>query len=175
MLISTVWVCLSVDRLLNRIRMKATVNFGRSKPPHRYYIYIVETRSSKAPYFQPSPKLRATLSLTNATCQPRHQISIKIRHIPKMSLKDPIRDQIEVLRPIPPLNMSPTREPRPFIPMLEPVPGRRKRRHEPQQHVDQVDPDGVLHAHDAVVTLGVFVDVHLRTHALADANLIALT
>lgn len=33
--------------------------------------------------------------------------------------------------------------------------------HEPQQQVDQVNPDGVLHARDATAVLGVLVDVHL--------------
>ena len=33
--------------------------------------------------------------------------------------------------------------------------------HKPKQHVDEVDPDGVFHADDTCVTLGVLVDVHL--------------
>lgn len=36
---------------------------------------------------------------------------------------------------------------------------------EPQQHVGKVDPDGVLHALDALVSLGVLWDVHLAENA----------
>jgi len=38
-------------------------------------------------------------------------------------------------------------------------------RHEPEQHVDEVYPDGVLHARDAAVAFCVFRDVHFAEDA----------
>lgn len=45
--------------------------------------------------------------------------------------------------------------------VFEPVGQRRNSDDEPEKHVDKVDPDGMLHATDITVALGVFVDVHL--------------
>ncbi|KAH0565133.1 hypothetical protein GP486_001466 [Trichoglossum hirsutum] len=36
---------------------------------------------------------------------------------------------------------------------------------QPQKHVDQVHPHGVLHPHNAGIAFGVFVDVHLAEYA----------
>ena len=45
--------------------------------------------------------------------------------------------------------------------MLEPVDERRNKGNQPQQGTDEIDPNGILHALDAAVALGVFVDEEL--------------
>ena len=61
------------------------------------------------------------------------------------------------------LDVRAPREPRPRRPVSPPVAGGGGGRDEPEQHVGQVDPDGVLHALDAAITLWVLVDVHLHS------------
>jgi hypothetical protein len=47
------------------------------------------------------------------------------------------------------------------VPVLEPVDSHGNRCGQPQEHVDQVDPNGVLHALDVLVALGVLLDEEL--------------
>jgi hypothetical protein len=47
------------------------------------------------------------------------------------------------------------------IAVFEPVPSHCERSDEPEEKVDEIDPDGILHALDARVAFGVFLDVHL--------------
>lgn len=49
--------------------------------------------------------------------------------------------------------------------MHPPVGGAGDGADEPQQHVGEVDPDGVLHALDIAVALGVLLDVHVAEQA----------
>lgn len=49
--------------------------------------------------------------------------------------------------------------------MHPPVGGAGDGANEPQQHVGEVDPNGVLHALDVAVTLGVLLDVHVAEQA----------
>lgn len=44
--------------------------------------------------------------------------------------------------------------------MLKPIPGHRDGRDKPKQRIRQIDPNGILHARDARVPLGVLFDVH---------------
>jgi len=46
-------------------------------------------------------------------------------------------------------------------------------RNEPENGVDQHNPDGILHPLDVAIALGILVDVHLQTHgpsALCDIS-----
>lgn len=47
------------------------------------------------------------------------------------------------------------------MPVLEPVDSHGDRRAQPEEHVDQIDPDSVLHALDILVALRVFLDEQL--------------
>lgn len=58
------------------------------------------------------------------------------------------------------LDSRPAGEPRVSLTVPPPVPQRAQEGHEPQQRAGEVDPDGVLHALDAGVALGVLVNVH---------------
>lgn len=58
------------------------------------------------------------------------------------------------------LDSRPAGEPSVSLTVAPPVPQRAHKGQEPQQRAGEVDPDGVLHALDARVALGVLVDVH---------------
>ncbi len=57
--------------------------------------------------------------------------------------------------------MSPSGELGAGVTVLPPVCGAGEEGNEPEEHVGEVDPDGVLHALDAAVTLRVLVKVQL--------------
>ena len=60
-----------------------------------------------------------------------------------------------------PLDLCTAREAGPVLAVLDPVGQRGAGADEPEQGVGEVDPDGVLHALDVGVALGVFVDEEL--------------
>lgn len=64
-----------------------------------------------------------------------------------------------------PLDPGATGEAAVPLAMSEPVGGGADKGEEPQDGVGEVDPDGVLHALDAAVALGVLIDVHLAEDA----------
>lgn len=46
--------------------------------------------------------------------------------------------------------------------MLPPVPQGRQCSNEPKKGAGKIDPNSVLHASDAFVAFGIFIDVHLQ-------------
>lgn len=67
--------------------------------------------------------------------------------------------------PVSPLDPGATGEAAVPLAMSEPVGGGADKGEEPQDGVGEVDPDGVLHALDAAVALGILIDVHLAEDA----------
>lgn len=55
------------------------------------------------------------------------------------------------------------------IAVFPPVAQRGDKRGEPQEGTDEVDPNGILHALDAAVALGVFLDEELRVDKSVNA------
>lgn len=64
-----------------------------------------------------------------------------------------------------PLDPGATSEAAVSLAVGEPVGGCADKGEEPQDGIDEVDPDGVLHALHAAVALGVLIDVHLSKNA----------
>lgn len=69
-----------------------------------------------------------------------------------------LRLLVDVLRLL--LDPRAARETGVALPVPKPVDAQRNGADEPEQDVCEEDPDGVLHALDASIPLGVFVDVH---------------
>lgn len=81
-------------------------------------------------------------------------------HMQSISITTALRSTFRQSRPRS-LDRCPAGELRPVVSVLEPVDSHSDRRDQPEEHVDQVDPDGVLHALDRLVALGVFLDEEL--------------